>query len=95
MKRRAAAALVVAALAAGACSSGGGGGGAGAKGGGAIVLGMVNQEDAPTGSFPEVRQAAQAAVAHVNDDLGGVAGRPLRLEVCTSYGMVRSEVSPP
>ncbi|HTJ76758.1 MAG TPA: ABC transporter substrate-binding protein [Acidimicrobiales bacterium] len=93
MKRRAAAALMVAALAAGACSSSSGGGGAGAKGGGAIVLGMVNQEDAPTGSFPEVRQAAQAAVAHVNDHLGGVAGRPLRLDVCTTTGTPESSAA--
>jgi branched-chain amino acid transport system substrate-binding protein len=90
VKRRAAAALLVAAVAAGACSSGSG---SGTKGDGAVVVGMVNQEDAPVGSFPEVRQAAQAAVAHVNDDLGGVNGRPLRLEVCTTTGTPESSAA--
>lgn len=88
MKRRLTVALTVVALAAGACSSG-----AKPKGGNGVVLGMVNQEDAPVGSFPEVRQAAQAAVAHVNDDLGGVNGRPLRLEVCTTTGTPESSAA--
>jgi branched-chain amino acid transport system substrate-binding protein len=83
-------ALVVAGLVAGAC---GGGGGGGKKGADAIVVGMVNQEDAPVGSFPEARQAAQAAVAHVNEDLGGVHGRPLRLEVCTTTGSPESSAA--
>lgn len=84
MKRRVAAALVAAGLVAGGCSSGGGASGGAAKN--ALVVGMINQEDAPVGSFPEARQAAQAAVAHVNDDLHGVNGRPIRLEVCTTNG---------
>lgn len=85
MKRRVAAALVAAGLVAGGCSgSGGGSTSSGAKN--ALVVGMINQEDAPVGSFPEARQAAQAAVAHVNDDLHGVNGRPIRLEVCTTNG---------
>ena len=81
--------LVIAGLLAVACSGGGGGG----KADNAIVLGMINQEDAPIGSFPEVREAAQAAVAHVNDDLGGVNGRPLRLEVCRTNGSPESSAA--
>jgi branched-chain amino acid transport system substrate-binding protein len=81
--------VVVAALLAAAC---GGGGGAG-KGDNAVVLGMINQEDAPIGSFPEAREAAQAAVAHVNEDLGGVNGRPLRLEVCRTTGTPESSAA--
>lgn len=77
--------LVVAALAAAACSGGGSGGDHAA-----FVVGMVNQENAPVGSFPEARTAAQAAVAHVNDDLGGVNGRRLHLEVCTTSGTPES-----
>ncbi len=90
MKRSVAVALVlVAALMASACAGGGGKG----KGDGAIVLGMINQEDAPIGSFPEAREAAQAAVAHVNEDLGGVNGRPLRLEVCKTTGTPESSAA--
>jgi branched-chain amino acid transport system substrate-binding protein len=79
--------LVIAGLVAAACSNGGGrsGGGPG-RADTSIVVGMINQEDAPVGSFPEIRRAAQAAVAHVNADLGGVDGRPIRLEVCTTTG---------
>lgn len=50
----------------------------------AIVVGMINQENSPAGSFPEVRAAAQAAVAFVNAELGGVAGRPIALLTCAS-----------
>jgi branched-chain amino acid transport system substrate-binding protein len=82
--------VVVLALMAAACSSGGGAGG---KSDNAIVLGMVNQEDAPIGSFPEAREAAEAAVAHVNDDLGGVNGRRLRLEVCKTTGTPESSAA--
>jgi branched-chain amino acid transport system substrate-binding protein len=81
--------LVVAGLLAAAC----GGGGDGGKADNAIVLGMINQEDAPVGSFPEAREAAQAAVAHINDDLGGVKGRPLRLEVCRTNGSPESSAA--
>lgn len=81
--------LVVAGLLAAACS----GGGDKDKADNAIVVGMINQEDAPVGSFPEVREAAQAAVAHVNDDLGGVNGRPLRLEVCRTNGSPESSAA--
>jgi len=80
--------LVIAALTAAACSGGGGG-----DGGNAVVLGMINQEDAPVGSFPEVREAAEAAVAHVNEDLGGGDGRPLRLEVCRTTGSPESSAA--
>ncbi len=65
----------------------------GGTGDNAIVLGMINQEDSPVGSFPEVREAAQAAIAHVNDDLGGVNGRPLRLEVCRTTGTPESSAA--
>jgi branched-chain amino acid transport system substrate-binding protein len=82
--------LVVAGLLVAACSSGGGGKEAAND---AVVLGMINQEDAPIGSFPEAREAAQAAVAHVNEDLGGVNGRPLRLEVCRTNGSPESSAA--
>jgi branched-chain amino acid transport system substrate-binding protein len=93
---------MVAGLVAGACSNGGGRGGGGATGGAAgvpgtganpLVVGMINQENAPVGSFPEVRQAAEAAVAYVNGRLGGAGGRPIRLEACTTTGTPESSAA--
>ncbi len=49
-----------------------------------IVLGMVNQENTPGGSYPELSQATEAAMAFVNDQLGGIDGRPVSLEVCNT-----------
>jgi len=49
-----------------------------------IVVGMVNQENTPVGSFPELSLSVQAAVDFVNDQLGGVGGRPVRVEVCNT-----------
>jgi branched-chain amino acid transport system substrate-binding protein len=49
-----------------------------------ITIGMVNQENTPAGSFPELSRSAQALVDFVNEDLGGVDGRPIRLEVCNT-----------
>ena len=56
----------------------------GAASGRPLVLGMVNQENTPAGSYPELSQAVQAAVAFVNHDLGGVGGRPVKVEVCNT-----------
>ena len=83
-------AIVVLGAVAAACSGGGGGAG---KRENAVVLGMINQEDAPIGSFPEAREAAEAAIAHVNEDLGGVNGRPVRLEVCRTTGTPESSAA--
>lgn len=81
---------VVLAITLAACDSGGTKGGAGASGkkatGAPIPVGLINMEDAPTGSFPEFRRAAEAAVSYVNSQLDGVAGRPIRLEKCTTTG---------
>jgi branched-chain amino acid transport system substrate-binding protein len=49
-----------------------------------ITIGMINQENTPAGSFPELSQAVQAGVDFVNEELGGIDGRPLRLEVCNT-----------
>jgi branched-chain amino acid transport system substrate-binding protein len=51
-----------------------------------IVLGMTQQEGSALGSWPEMREAAEAAVAYVNTELGGVHGRPLKLETCVTNG---------
>jgi branched-chain amino acid transport system substrate-binding protein len=47
-----------------------------------IVIGWVNVEGGPIGSTPEATRGAQAAVAYVNEKLGGIGGRPLELKVC-------------
>jgi branched-chain amino acid transport system substrate-binding protein len=55
-----------------------------------VVLGFINMEGSPSGSFPEAANGARAAVAHVNDDLGGIAGRPLQLSSCKTNGTPES-----
>ncbi len=56
-----------------------------------IRIGLINQEDSPIGSFPEVRHAAQAAVTFINTELGGVEGRPIELVTCiTSFSPEQS-----
>ena len=86
--------LTAAAMVLAACSGGDDDGaaprGANPATGPPIVVGMINQEDAPVGSFPEVRRSAEAAVRYVNEELGGVDGRPLRLETCTTRGTPES-----
>lgn len=49
-----------------------------------IKLGMINQENTPVGSFPELSGAVKAALAFINKDLGGIEGRPLELSVCNT-----------
>ncbi len=57
-----------------------------------IVLGMVNQENTPLGSYPELRAAVEAGVAFVNEELGGVGGRPIELRTCiTSFSAEQSQ----
>jgi branched-chain amino acid transport system substrate-binding protein len=84
--------LVAVALAAAAACSGGSGGSTAPSDSGkpALVLGFANMEGSPAGSFPEASAGARAAVAHVNDDLGGIRGRKLRLETCTTSGTPES-----
>jgi len=88
--------VAVVALVATACSSGKGASGtaatAGAKraAGAPVVVGFVNQENAPPGSFPELRLGVQAAVRYVNEELGGVGGRPVQLASCATAGTPES-----
>jgi branched-chain amino acid transport system substrate-binding protein len=57
-----------------------------------VVIGMINQENSPIGSFPELRAAAEAAVAFINAELGGVNGRPLQLVTCiTAFSLEESQ----
>jgi branched-chain amino acid transport system substrate-binding protein len=81
---------VVLAVAAAACSSGKGHAGPHRATGKPLVVGMINMEDAPAGSFPEIRQDAQAAVRYVNEELGGVGNRPIQLVTCKTDGTPES-----
>ena len=47
-----------------------------------IRVGMINQETGPAGAFPELSLADRAAVRFINDELGGVDGRPIEFSVC-------------
>jgi len=91
-----AAAVAVVALSAPACSSGKVTSGTAVASGGKratgapVVVGFVNQENAPAGSFPELRTGAQAAVRYVNQELGGAGGRPIQLASCTTVGTPES-----
>ena len=87
--------LVLALTVLAACSSGdGGSSGEGDPDSGLtgepIMVGLINQEDTPVGSFPELRRGAESAVRHVNNDLGGVGGRPIRLDPCATKGTAES-----
>jgi branched-chain amino acid transport system substrate-binding protein len=55
-----------------------------------IVIGMINQENTPAGSFPENSQAAKAAVAYIDKELNGFEGHPLKLVLCTTVGTPES-----
>ena len=50
-----------------------------------IVVGMLNIESGPV-TFPEYRQAAEAAVKYINDYKGGIGGHPVQLEMCATDG---------
>jgi branched-chain amino acid transport system substrate-binding protein len=47
-----------------------------------IQLGMYNQEGTPAGSFENYRMAVEATVRYINEQLGGVDGRPLKVAKC-------------
>jgi branched-chain amino acid transport system substrate-binding protein len=56
----------------------------------AIVIGLINTEDAPVGSFPDLRRGAIAAERYVNDTFGGVGHRPIEIVPCTTSGTPES-----
>lgn len=46
-----------------------------------LVIGFVNMEAGPLAQ-PAIGDGARAAVSHINDNLGGVNGRPLEFDQC-------------
>ena len=47
-----------------------------------VRIGLINNEGGQAISQPENREAAEATVAYANENLGGIAGRPIELVVC-------------
>jgi branched-chain amino acid transport system substrate-binding protein len=57
-----------------------------------IRVGMINQENTPLGSFPELRLGVEAAIEFINEELGGVGGRPIELVTCiTTFSVEQSQ----
>jgi len=50
-----------------------------------IELAIISQESGPA-ALPDSRLATEAAVKYVNTELGGAAGRPLKLDTCVTDG---------
>ncbi|AZG45871.1 ABC transporter substrate-binding protein [Gordonia insulae] len=47
-----------------------------------VRIGLINNEGGQAISQPENREAAEAATKYANENLGGIAGRPIELVVC-------------
>src|SRR5688572_29701940 len=50
-----------------------------------IVIGFINGEGsgvATDAQAADVREATEAAVKYINAELGGLGGRPIKLEIC-------------
>ncbi|MFD4369420.1 ABC transporter substrate-binding protein [Rhodococcus sp. NPDC058521] len=53
-----------------------------AAAGEAVRIGLINNEGGQAISQPENREAAEAAAKYANENLGGIAGRPIELVIC-------------
>jgi branched-chain amino acid transport system substrate-binding protein len=58
-----------------------------------VKVGIINDEGGTAANWPEIRIGAQAAVAYGNEYLGGIAGRPVQLDVCESKGTPASSAA--
>jgi branched-chain amino acid transport system substrate-binding protein len=47
-----------------------------------VKIGLITNEDGAGVSQPETREAADAARRYANDNLDGIAGRPIEFVVC-------------
>jgi len=47
-----------------------------------VRIGLMNQENDPIGSFPEIRLGIEGAVNYINAELGGIEGHPVELVTC-------------
>jgi branched-chain amino acid transport system substrate-binding protein len=53
--------------------------------GSSVVVGLVNPEGGDA-SFPEFREGAQAAIEYVNNEVGGLDGHRISVQMCRSDG---------
>jgi branched-chain amino acid transport system substrate-binding protein len=58
-----------------------------------VKVGLINDEGGTAESWPEIRIGTQAAVAYGNQYLGGIAGRPVQLDICESKGTSASSAA--
>jgi branched-chain amino acid transport system substrate-binding protein len=58
-----------------------------------VKVGLINDEGGTASSWPEIRIGTQAAVEYANQYLGGIAGRPVQLDVCESKGTPASSAA--
>jgi len=47
-----------------------------------VRIGLMNQENDPIGSFPELRLGIEGAAAYINAELGGIGGHPVEIVSC-------------
>jgi branched-chain amino acid transport system substrate-binding protein len=58
-----------------------------------VKVGLINDEGGTAESWPEIRIGAQAAISYANAYLGGIAGRPVQLDICESKGTSASSAA--
>ncbi|MGD9987292.1 ABC transporter substrate-binding protein [Pseudonocardia sp.] len=83
------------ALALAGCSSGGdsGTGGAGGLTGEPVVIGVQAPTKGTTAAYPQSEYGAQAAEWYINNKMGGINGRPIKLEICQGDGSPETAVN--
>ncbi|MYQ33901.1 ABC transporter substrate-binding protein [Streptomyces sp. SID4956] len=58
-----------------------------------VVVGYINNDSSPLGSYVEVTEAVKAAVEYINNNRGGIGGRPIELAVCSPNGSAASSAN--
>jgi len=56
-----------------------------------VRIGLLNQENDPVGSFPEIRLGIEGAVAYINTELGGIGGHPIELVTCLQNSIPKAQ----
>ena len=53
-----------------------------------VLITLINIEGTPVGSFPDIREGAEAAVQAINETMGGLNGRPFDLDSCVHLSLI-------
>ena len=56
-----------------------------------VRIGLLNQENDPVGSFPEIRLGLEGAVGYINAELGGIGGHPIELVTCLQNSIPKAQ----